>query len=90
MLMEAHPAEDKGAAGQVADSPRRVDKMGVVNPQTFTLQSERLFLAIKGLGGTARLVLLPYESHGYAARENVLHVLWETDAWLEKYVKGAK
>lgn len=58
------------------------------NPGTFTLQSERLFGAIKGLGGTARLVLLPFESHGYSARENVLHMLWETDEWLEKYVKN--
>jgi len=60
------------------------------NPGTFTLQSERLFLAVKGLGGKARLVLLPHESHGYAARENILHMLWEMDSWLEKYVKGAK
>ncbi len=58
------------------------------NPGTFTLQSERLFGAIKGLGGTARMVLLPFESHGYNARENVLHMLWETDQWLEKYVKN--
>lgn len=58
------------------------------NSGTFTLQSERLFGAIKGLGGTARLVLLPFESHGYSARENVLHMLWETDQWLEKYVKN--
>lgn len=58
------------------------------NPGTFTLQSERLFGAIKGLGGTARLVLLPYESHGYNARENIMHMLWETDQWLEKYVKN--
>jgi dipeptidyl aminopeptidase/acylaminoacyl peptidase len=35
-------------------------------------------------------VLLPYESHGYAGRENILHMLWEMDTWLEKYVKGAK
>lgn len=55
------------------------------NPGTFTLQSERLFAAIKGLGGTARLVLLPHESHGYAAKENVLHMLWEQDEWLNKY-----
>jgi tetratricopeptide (TPR) repeat protein len=55
------------------------------NPGTFTLQSERLFAAIKGLGGTARLVLLPHESHGYAAKENVLHMLWEQDEWLKKY-----
>ncbi len=60
------------------------------NPGTFTLQSERLFQAVKGLGGKARLVLLPLESHGYAARENLLHMLWEQDTWLEKYVKGAK
>jgi len=58
------------------------------NPGTFTLQSERLFGAIKGLGGTARLVLLPFESHGYNARENIMHMLWETDQWLEKYVKN--
>lgn len=58
------------------------------NPGTFTLQSERLFGAIKGLGGTARLVLLPYESHGYNARENIMHMLWETDQWLDKYVKN--
>ncbi|MCU0422029.1 MAG: prolyl oligopeptidase family serine peptidase [Bacteroidia bacterium] len=57
------------------------------NPGTFTLQSERLFQAIKGNGGIARLVLLPFESHGYAARENILHMLWEMDSWLEKYVK---
>jgi dipeptidyl aminopeptidase/acylaminoacyl peptidase len=58
------------------------------NPGTFTLQSERLYGAIKGLGGTSRLVLLPFESHGYAARENILHMLWEMDQWLEKYVKN--
>ena len=60
------------------------------NPGTFTLQSERMFQAIKGLGGVSRLVLLPYESHGYAAKENILHMLWEMDSWLEKYVKGKK
>ncbi len=60
------------------------------NPGTFTLQSERLFEAIQGLGGRARLVLLPFESHGYAARENILHMLWEQDAWLETWVKGKK
>jgi dipeptidyl aminopeptidase/acylaminoacyl peptidase len=37
-----------------------------------------------------RLVLLPHESHGYRARESVLHMLWEMDQWLEKYVKNAK
>ncbi|MFT3739374.1 MAG: prolyl oligopeptidase family serine peptidase [Breznakibacter sp.] len=60
------------------------------NPGTFTLQSERLFQAVKGNGGVARLVLLPYESHSYAARENILHMLWEMDSWLTKYVKDKK
>lgn len=58
------------------------------NSGTFPIQSERLYNAIKGHGGTVRFVLLPYESHGYAAKENILHMLWEQDAWLEKYVKN--
>ena len=58
------------------------------NSGTFTMQSERLFSALKGNGGIARLVLLPYESHGYAARESLLHQAWETWMWLEKYVKN--
>jgi dipeptidyl aminopeptidase/acylaminoacyl peptidase len=58
------------------------------NTGTFPLQSERLYSAIKGLGGTVRYVSLPFESHGYAAKENILHMLWETDQWLEKYVKS--
>ncbi len=55
------------------------------NPGTFPIQSERLYNAIKGLGGTARYVLLPLEGHGYRARESVLHVLWEMERWLEEY-----
>ena len=58
------------------------------NPGTFPIQSERLYNAIKGHGGTVRFVQLPYESHGYAAKENILHMLWEQNEWLEKYVKG--
>ena len=58
------------------------------NPGTFPIQSERLYNAIKGHGGTVRFVQLPYESHGYAAKENILHMLWEQHEWLEKYVKG--
>lgn len=58
------------------------------NSGTYTMQSERYFNALKGLGAIVRLVLLPKESHGYAARESVLHVLWEQDQWLEKYVKN--
>ena len=59
------------------------------NSGTFPIQSRRLFHALKGHGATARLVMLPYESHGYGARESVMHTLWEMDAWLEKYVKNA-
>jgi len=55
------------------------------NPGTYPVQSERLYQAIQGNGGTARLVLLPHESHGYAARESVLHVLAEQFAWAERW-----
>jgi dipeptidyl aminopeptidase/acylaminoacyl peptidase len=58
------------------------------NTGTFPLQSERYFNALKGMGALTRLVLLPKESHGYSARESVLHVLWEQDQWLEKWVKN--
>ncbi len=58
------------------------------NSGTYPLQSERYFNALKGLGATARLVMLPKESHGYRAKESVLHLLWEQDQWLEKYVKN--
>jgi dipeptidyl aminopeptidase/acylaminoacyl peptidase len=58
------------------------------NNGTFPIQSERLFSAIKGQGGTVRFVLLPLESHGYAARESVLHMLWEMNNWMSTYVKN--
>lgn len=57
------------------------------NTGTFTLQSERYFQALKALGAPARLVLLPLESHGYAAKESIFHTLWEQDTFLEKYLK---
>ena len=60
------------------------------NTGTWPLQSERLFSAIKGHGGTVRFVLLPLESHGYAARESVLHMLWEMNNWMETYVRSTK
>ena len=59
------------------------------NSGTFPMQSERMFAAIKGLGGTARLVMLPRESHGYRARESILHMLAETHAWLDRHVRDA-
>ncbi|CAN5240119.1 S9 family peptidase [soil metagenome] len=60
------------------------------NQGTFPIQSERLFAAISGTGGTARLVMLPLESHGYAAKESVEHTLYEMLSWFDKYVKNAK
>lgn len=59
------------------------------NPGTFPMQSERLHNAIAGLGGTSRLVMLPHESHGYRARESILHMLWEQDRWLDLHVRNA-
>jgi dipeptidyl aminopeptidase/acylaminoacyl peptidase len=58
------------------------------NPGTFTLQTERYFQALKGLGANARMVILPKESHGYAAKENLLHLLWEQEQFLDKYLKN--
>ncbi len=60
------------------------------NPGTFPIQSERMYQAVRGTGGTARLVLLPHESHGYEARESIEHVLAEQIEWFDKYVKNAK
>ncbi|MFE3846761.1 prolyl oligopeptidase family serine peptidase [Flavobacterium sp. LB3P45] len=58
------------------------------NPGTFTLQTERYFQALKGLGAPARMVILPKEAHSYVAKENILHLLWEQDQFLEKYLKN--
>lgn len=57
------------------------------NPGTFTLQTERYFQALKGLGAPVRMVILPKESHSYVAKENILHLLWEQDKFLEKHLK---
>jgi dipeptidyl aminopeptidase/acylaminoacyl peptidase len=60
------------------------------NPGTFPINSERLYNAIKGHGGIVRYVSLPYEAHSYRGKENLLHLLWEQNEWLKKYVKEAK
>jgi dipeptidyl aminopeptidase/acylaminoacyl peptidase len=60
------------------------------NQGTFPIQSERLYAAISGNGGTARLVMLPLESHGYSAKESVEHTLYEMVQWFDKHVKNAK
>ena len=56
------------------------------NSGTFPIQSQRLFQAIGATGGIARLVLLPHESHGYLARESVLHMLSEQFRWLARWL----
>lgn len=58
------------------------------NPGTIPFQSQRLFEAVRGVGGTARLVLLPDETHGYVARESVEQVLYEHVSWFDRWVKG--
>jgi len=59
------------------------------NPGTFPIQSERMFNAVKGFGGIVRYVVLPYEAHGYRGKENLLHMLYEMNSWMDKYVKNA-
>ncbi|HHS96104.1 MAG TPA: S9 family peptidase, partial [Phaeodactylibacter sp.] len=58
------------------------------NSGTFPMQSERFFAALKGHGARVRLVMLPHESHGYRARQSIMHMLWEMTEWLDKYVKN--
>lgn len=60
------------------------------NPGTLTFQSEVFYEAVRGSGGTARLVLLPFEDHGYRAKESIEHVLWEQMNWFDKHVKNRK
>jgi dipeptidyl aminopeptidase/acylaminoacyl peptidase len=74
-------------ADQIKDALMLIHGDADNNPGTFPLNSERLFNAVKGHGGTVRYVSLPYESHGYAGEENLLHMLWEQYTWLEQHVK---
>ena len=58
------------------------------NPGTLTMQSERLYSALTGHGAECKLVILPHEAHGYRARESILHLLYETGEWLNRYMPG--
>jgi dipeptidyl aminopeptidase/acylaminoacyl peptidase len=60
------------------------------NSGTYPLQSERYYNALKGLGAETRLVMFPKESHGYRAKETILHLIWEQNQWLERHVKNKK
>jgi dipeptidyl aminopeptidase/acylaminoacyl peptidase len=87
---EATPVYDRVSAFRYADKITAplllIHGARDANSGTFPIQSERLFQAIQGTGGTARLVILPHESHGYLARESVLHVLAEQLGWLERWL----
>ena len=75
-------------ADKVKDPIMLIHGMADNNSGTFPIQSERFYAALKGFGATTRLVLLPNESHGYAARESILHKHWEVLNWMNKYVKN--
>jgi dipeptidyl aminopeptidase/acylaminoacyl peptidase len=77
-------------ADKVKDPIMLIHGIADNNSGTFPIQSERFYAALKGYGATARLVLLPNESHGYAARETILHKHWEVLNWMNKYVKNKK
>ncbi|MEM7555774.1 MAG: prolyl oligopeptidase family serine peptidase [Cyanobacteria bacterium P01_A01_bin.84] len=55
---------------------------------TYPIQTERLYLALKGLGANVRYVSLPLERHGYLSREAVKHTLWEMVNWCKLYLSG--
>lgn len=57
------------------------------NPGTFPMQTERMFHAMQGLGKEARKVMLPFEDHGYGARESIHHTLYEMFKWMDSHVK---
>lgn len=57
------------------------------NPGTFPMQSERMYQAVRGTGGSVRYVVLPHESHGYQARESIEHTLCEMIDWFDRYVR---
>lgn len=59
------------------------------NDGTFPIQSERMYEAVRGNGGTVRLVFQPAEAHGYRGKETIEHVNWEKLAWFDKYLKNA-
>lgn len=77
-------------AGDIKDALLMIHGEQDNNSGTFPIQSERMYAAIKGLGGTTRLVLLPNEAHAYRARESIMQMLAEMNNWLDVYVKQAK
>jgi dipeptidyl aminopeptidase/acylaminoacyl peptidase len=78
------------AADQVNEPILMIHGVADNNSGTFPIQSERMYAALKGNGATARLIMLPNESHGYRARESVMHTLAEMVDWFDLYVKNAE
>ncbi|MEZ5305734.1 MAG: prolyl oligopeptidase family serine peptidase [Pyrinomonadaceae bacterium] len=76
-------------ANKIKEPMLMIHGMADNNSGTFPIQSERMYAGIVGNGGTARLVMLPLESHGYRARQSIEHVIWEQIQWMDKYVKNA-
>ncbi len=76
-------------ADKIAAPLLMIHGMADDNTGTFPIQSERMYAAIKGNGGTARLVLLPDEAHGYLGQETNATVLAEMVDWLDRWVKNA-
>jgi len=58
------------------------------NPGTTPLQAHKLYEAIRGNGGTTRLVMLPHEPHWYTAMESNEQLIYEMLRWFDKYVKS--
>jgi dipeptidyl aminopeptidase/acylaminoacyl peptidase len=73
-------------ANAIKDPLLLIHGMADDNTGTFPIQSERLYAAIQGNGGTARLVMLPYEAHGYVGRESIETVLAEMVDWLDRWL----
>jgi len=59
------------------------------NPGTQPFQSIKLYEAIRGNGGTTRLVMLPHEPHWYTALESNEQLVYEMLSWFDRYVKNA-
>ena len=78
------------AADQVNEPILMIHGLADNNSGTFPIQSERMFAALEGHGATARLILLENESHGYRARESVMHTLAEMVEWFDVYLKNAE
>ena len=78
------------AADQVNEPILMLHGIADNNSGTFPIQSERMYAALKGNGATARLIMLPNESHGYRARESVMHTLAEMVEWFDLYVKNVE